>query len=92
MGREWGEGFKGTFWRGIMAVEWKKTKYKGVRYYNHPSRKHGIKMDRYFTIRYQRNGKRKEEGVGWTSEGHTAEEAFIKLSELKRADTVREPI
>jgi integrase len=73
-----------------MPVEWKKTKYKGVRYYNHPSRKHGIKMDRYFTIRYQRNGKRKEEGIGWTSEGNTAEEAFIKLSELKRAYTFGE--
>ncbi|MEN6374589.1 MAG: tyrosine-type recombinase/integrase [Smithella sp.] len=51
-----------------MAVKWIGTKFKGVRYYEHPTRKHGLKKDHYLAIRYQINGKRIEEGVGWTSE------------------------
>jgi len=47
---------------------WIGTKYKGVRYYEHPTRKHGLKRDRYLAIRYQKDGKRIEEGIGWTSE------------------------
>lgn len=42
--------------------------YRGVRYYEHPTRKHGVKFDRYLAIRYQKDGKRIEEGIGWTSE------------------------
>ncbi len=34
------------------------------------------KIDIYYTIRYTINGKRKEEGVGWKSEGMTAEKAY----------------
>ncbi len=63
----------------MAANKWKCTKkkddngklapaYKGVRYYEHETRKHGVKFDRYLAIRYQRNGKRIEEGIGWTSE------------------------
>jgi site-specific recombinase XerD len=59
--------------------------FPGVRYRKHPTRKHGVKYDRYFMIRYQRDGKRKEEGLGWSSEGWTAEKAFKELSELKEA-------
>jgi integrase len=44
-----------------------------------------VDFDRYFLIRYQRDGKRKEEGLGWASEGWTAEVANEKLAELKRA-------
>lgn len=51
-----------------MAAKWISTKYKGVRYYEHPTRKHGVKFDHYLAIRYQKNGKRIEEGIGWTSE------------------------
>ncbi|WP_417910592.1 tyrosine-type recombinase/integrase [Candidatus Electronema sp. PJ] len=51
----------------------------------HATRKHGIKPDRYFLIRYQADGKRKEEGLGWASEGWTAEKAALKLAELKQA-------
>jgi len=52
----------------MAGYKWKKTKYKGVRYYDHPTRKHGLKFDRYLAIRYQKDGKRIEEGIGWTSE------------------------
>ena len=64
--------------------KWKKTKYPGVRYREHETRKHGIGKDRYFAIRHQRDGERHEEGLGWSSEGWTAEKAAVELSELKK--------
>ena len=68
--------------------QWKKTKYPGVRFREHETRKHGISKDRYFVIRYQRDGKRHEEGIGWASEGWTAEKAGNELAELKKAYTL----
>ena len=65
-------------------AKWKKTNHPGVRFREHPNRKHGVKLDRYFCIRYQRDGKRHEEGLGWSSEGWTAEKAAVELSELKK--------
>jgi len=73
-----------------MPVEWKKTKYQGVRYYEHKTRKHGVNLDRYFAIRYQQGGKRREEGLGWTSEKWTAEKAALELAALKKAHTLGE--
>jgi len=64
---------------------WHKTEFRGVRYRKHPTRKHGVKFDRYFVIRYQRDGKRKEEGLGWGSDGWSAEKAALTLAELKNA-------
>ena len=68
----------------MAAYKWQKTKFPGVRYREHPSRKHGVKFDRYFAIRYQitkelseidpKTGKkkkiidRKEESIGWSSQ------------------------
>jgi integrase len=66
-------------------AEWIGTKFKGVRYRQHSDRKHGVKWDRYFSIRYQADGKRIEEGLGWASEGWTEEKAALKLAELKTA-------
>lgn len=74
-------------------MEWIKTNFKGVRYREHPTRKHGAaNKDRYFTIRYQRDGKRVEEPLGWASEldpkdqkNWTAEKAALVLAELKEA-------
>lgn len=68
-----------------MSVKWHSAGFPGVRYYKHPTRKHGVKFDRYFAIRYQRDGKRREEGLGWASEDWTAEKAFKELLELKEA-------
>ena len=73
-----------------MGTGWKKSKFTGVRYREHPTRKHGIGRDRYFTVRYQKEGKRNEEGLGWASEGWTAEKAALKLAELKRAAQIGE--
>ncbi len=65
--------------------KWKATKYPGVRYREHKNRKHGIKHDQYFSIRYQKDGERKEEGVGWASEGWSPQKVALKLAELKEA-------
>ncbi len=71
-----------------MGYKWHPTDFKGVRYREHPKKKHGIMKDRYFVIRYQQNGKRKEEKLGWSSEGWTPEKAALQLAELKQAATV----
>lgn len=59
--------------------------FPGVRFRKHPTRKHGVKFDQYFAIRYQKDGKRHEAGLGWSTEGWTAEKAFLELSKLKAA-------
>lgn len=70
--------------------KWESTKYPGVRYREHKTRKHGIKPDQYFSVRYQKDGQRKEEGVGWASEGWTPQKVALKLAELKEAATTGE--
>lgn len=59
------------------------TSYPGVRYREHETRKHGIRPDKYFFIRYKADGKDKEEGVGWASAGMTAEKASKILGEIR---------
>ena len=67
-----------------MAAKWTKTGYKGVRFREHNVRKHGVRRNRYFSIYYQLNGKQREEGLGWSSDGWNAKEAAIVLNELKK--------
>ena len=43
---------------GTKSKGWSNTKFPGVRFREHPTRKHGIVRDRYFAIRYQKDGKR----------------------------------
>jgi len=69
-----------------MAKKWKSFGY-GVRYYEHETRRHGVRKDRYFTIRHSVDGKRVEEGLGWASQGWTATKArnlLAILNENKR--------
>ncbi len=68
-----------------MAYTWHQTKHEGVRYREHPTRKHGVRPDQYFAIRYRVDGKRREEGLGWASQGWTAQKAVLELSKLKEA-------
>jgi integrase len=68
-----------------MPVQWEKTNFPGVRFYKHQARKHGVAFDRYFAIRFQLNGQRREEGLGWASDGWSAERASIELAKLKEA-------
>ena len=57
--------------------------YSGVYYKEHKTRKNGVKPDRYYTIRYTKNGKSKEEGLGWASNGMTELKAMQILGEIK---------
>jgi integrase len=80
------------------------TKYPGVRYTKHKTRKHGKGPDKYFTIRYmgwkevineetkkyEMKYKQIEDGVGWASKGMTDKEANEILSELKKAKRLGE--
>lgn len=65
-----------------MAV-WKKTKFIGIRYREHSTRKHGVGADRYYALHYKVDGKVKDEAAGWASEGWTAEKAFKLLSTIR---------
>jgi site-specific recombinase XerD len=73
-----------------MAVKRFQTKFHGVRYREHLTRKQGIKRDRYFSIYYRLDGKRREEGIGWASDGWTTEKAAILLAKLKEAQKIGE--
>lgn len=65
-----------------MVTKWKTSGNRGVRYYEHLTRKHGIKKDRYYAIRYTVDRKQIEEGLGWGSEGMTEQEAVEIRAEL----------
>ena len=56
---------------------------RGVRYREHPERKHGLKPDRYYTIYFRRDGKQIGEKIGWASEGWTLEKVIQELNQLK---------
>lgn len=67
-----------------MERKWKSAKYPGIEYRLHPTRKHGVKPDRYYRIRYRRPGEdRVTEGLGWSTEGWTVEKAASVLATLK---------
>ena len=68
-----------------MATTWKKCTSKGIRYREHATRKHGIRPDRYYVIRYKVDGRDREEALGWNSEGWTEEKALARLVEIKEA-------
>lgn len=75
--------YAGTNKAGDMA--WKSTGQPGVRYREHPTRKHFGQPDRYYAIRTYASGKSREEGLGWASEGWTAKKAAALLAELRQA-------
>ncbi len=68
-----------------MARKKFKTNFPGVRYREHETRKHGVMKDRYFFIRYKMDGRDREEGLGWATEGWTAQQAVEQLAEIKKA-------
>jgi integrase len=61
------------------------TAAPGIRYREHKSRKHGVRRDRYFTLRIVVNSGRVEEALGWASEGWSVAKAQEKLAELRKA-------
>ena len=62
--------------------KWIKTTHPGVRFREHPSRKYNRQKDKYFEIRYQRNGKSCGEALGWLSDGMTPLEASRVRGEI----------
>lgn len=60
-----------------------KTKYKGVYYRSHPTRRNGVRFDRYFILRYTINGKQRDEGFGWESEGYTEAKAAAEVEIIR---------
>ncbi len=67
-----------------MASEWQKLD-EGIRARIHPTRKHGVKPDLYFVLRFTVDGQKKQEALGWASEGWTLAKARAELAKLKEA-------
>ena len=67
-----------------MATEWQKLD-EGIRARVHTTRKHGMKSDLYFVLRFTVDGRRKQEALGWASEGWTLAKARAELAKLKEA-------
>jgi integrase len=65
-------------------AKWK-TAGTGVRYREHPTRKHGINPDRYYVIHYRIDGNRVEEALGWLSEGWTQDKCERTRNDLKES-------
>ncbi len=63
---------------------WVNTKFKGVRYREHPQKKYKGKPDRFFEIRVRYKGKLFSRGLGWASEGMTLTKARKYLEEFKK--------
>jgi len=55
----------------------------GIRYFEHETRKNGIRKDRYYSIYLRVDGKVRESGVGWTSQEGSLDRARKLLAELK---------
>ncbi|EFK10192.1 site-specific recombinase, phage integrase family [delta proteobacterium NaphS2] len=53
---------------------------KGLEYFNHETRKHGVKFDRYLRGRFKVAGKTTTVSFGWESEWSVGERARIKKS------------
>ncbi len=53
---------------------------QGLQYYNHITRKRGVKFDRYFRGRYKVDGKTTTVSFGWESEWIAAERSEMKKS------------
>jgi len=50
-------------------MKWIKTAHKGLRYYEHETKKNGLRKDRYYAIRFKVDGKDYGYGIGWVSDG-----------------------
>src|SRR5208337_905663 len=58
--------------------DWKKAT-EGIRYWEHPTRKHKGKADRYWMVYFRRDGQLKQVSVGWASKGANLGKAQTKL-------------
>jgi integrase len=53
----------------MATIQWVKTAHRGLRYFEHETRRHGKRKDRYYSIRFKVAGKDYGYGVGWVSDG-----------------------
>lgn len=60
------------------------SKFPGVRYREHETRKNGRVKDRYIYIRHKVNGRTIEEGYGWASKGFNLDRAHEILCVLRQ--------
>jgi integrase len=67
-----------------MASKWI-TAAPGIRYRQHKRRKHGARLDRYFTLRFSVEGHQVEEALGWSSDGWSVARGQEELSRLRKA-------
>jgi integrase len=67
-----------------MANKWI-TAAPGIRYRQHKTRKHGARLDRYYTLRLSVDGRQIEEALGWASQGWTVALAQEELTRLRKA-------
>lgn len=63
-----------------MGINWIKAG-KGIRYFEHPDRKHGKRADRYYALTYKLDGKTRCEGLGWESENYVPGESLQTRAE-----------
>ena len=56
----------------LTMAKWQSTRFPGVRVRESGNKRFQGKPDKYFAIRYKRNGKSTEEGLGWLSAGISA--------------------
>ncbi len=68
-----------------MAYKWEQTKYEGIRYREHPTRKYGARKDRYYVVRYRVDGQRKEESIGWESQNDQLDRDGLRVPMLEVA-------
>lgn len=65
-------------------TEWMRLE-PGIRCRKHATRKHGVKSDVYFVLRFTVDGQTHQESLGWASEGMTLVKARVELAKLKEA-------
>lgn len=65
--------------------KWTSVGNLGIQYRDHPTRRHGVRKDRYYRVRYRLDGKQLVEVLGWASEGMTLEKAQAIVIRLKES-------
>jgi|APMed6443717190_1056831.scaffolds.fasta_scaffold28828_1 site-specific recombinase XerD len=68
-----------------MGYLWIKTKHLGLRYREHPTRKHGIQKDRFYQFRHMVNGNRIEESFGWMTQGWNEAKCILEMAKIQQA-------
>lgn len=68
-----------------MATRWVRVE-KGIRYREHPTRRNGVRMDRYYVVRFTTaDGVERQEALGWESEGWPLDKVRLELAKLREA-------